>query len=172
MSHIEQTHYLVHTFSNRHVCSWRHFLAYLYSHFSHFSDITKKKTILHSPQFITVIFVQLFCKWSSSGSSDPYHFGGTRSVLSWETIVHYPRCKLRGQIRFKDTTLSLSSDLLSNYCLYCRQGKKIGFFGRYFAEKSVFGRHREEKSEEKAIIGKIWEKSVKSPIFRRKIGKN
>ena len=65
-------------------------------------------------------FVRLFCKLSSSGSSDPYHFGGTRSVLSWETIVHYPRYKLRGQIRLKDTTLSLGSDLLSNYCLYCR----------------------------------------------------
>ena len=57
---------------------------------------------------------------SSSGSSDPYHFGGTRSVLSWETIVHYPRYKLRGQIRLKDTTLSLGSDLLPNHCLYYR----------------------------------------------------
>ena len=63
------------------------------------------------------IFVRLFCKLSSSGSSDPYHFGGTRSVLSWETIVHYPRYKLRGQIRLKDTTLSLGSDLFFNYCL-------------------------------------------------------
>ena len=53
--------------------------------------------------------MRLFCKLSSSGSSDPYHFGGTRSVLSWETIVHYPRYKLRGQIRLKDTTLSLGS---------------------------------------------------------------
>ena len=65
-------------------------------------------------------FVRLFCKLSSSGSSDPYHFGGTRSVISWETIVHYPRYKLRGQIRLKDTTLSLGSDMLSNYCLHCR----------------------------------------------------
>ena len=48
-------------------------------------------------------------------SSDPYHFGGTRSVLSWETIVHCPRYKLRGQIRLKDTTLSLGSDLLLNH---------------------------------------------------------
>ena len=64
--------------------------------------------------------MQLFCKLSSSGSSDPYHFGGTRSVLSWETIVHYPRYKLRGQIRLKDTTLSLGSDLLFNHCLYYR----------------------------------------------------
>ena len=64
--------------------------------------------------------MQLFCKLRSSGSSDPYHFGGTRSVLSWETIVHYPRYKFRGQIRLKDTTLSLGSELLSNYCLYCR----------------------------------------------------
>ena len=66
------------------------------------------------------LFVQLFYKLSSSGSSDPYHFGGTRFVLSWETIVHYPWYKLRDQIRLKDTTLSLGSDLLSNYCLYCR----------------------------------------------------
>ena len=66
------------------------------------------------------IFVRLFCKLSSSGSSDPYHFGGTRSVLSWETIVHYPRYKLRGQICLKDTTLSLGSDLFFNHCLYYR----------------------------------------------------
>ena len=65
-------------------------------------------------------FVRLFCKLSSSGSSNPYHFEETRSVLSWETIVHYPQYKLRGQIRLKDTTLSLGSDLLSNYYLYCR----------------------------------------------------
>ena len=65
-------------------------------------------------------FVRLFCKLSSSRSFDPYHFEGTRSVLSWETIVQYPRYKLRVQIRLKDTTLSLGSDLLSNYCLYCR----------------------------------------------------
>ena len=85
-----------------------------------FFRITNKKTILHSPHFITVIFVRLFYKLSSSGSSDPYHFGGTRSIISWETIVHYPRYKLRGQIRLKDTTLSLCSNLLSNYCLYCK----------------------------------------------------
>ena len=53
-------------------------------------------------------------------SSDSYHFGGTRSVLSWETIVHHPRYKLRGQIRLKDTILLLGSDLHSNYCLHCR----------------------------------------------------
>ena len=69
---------------------------------------------------ISFNFVRLFYKLSSSGSSDPYHFGGTRSVLSWETIVHYPWYKLRGHIRLKDTTLSLDSDLLSNYCLYYR----------------------------------------------------
>ena len=76
----------------------------------------------YSPQFTAYhfIFVRLFCKLSSSESSDPYHFLGTRSVLSWETIVHYPRYKLRGQIRLKDTTLSLGSDLLSNHCLYYR----------------------------------------------------
>ena len=76
----------------------------------------------YSPHFTAYhfIFVRLFCKLSSSGSSDLYHFGGTGSVLSWETIVHYPRYKLRGQIRLKDTTLSLGSDLLSNHCLYYR----------------------------------------------------
>ena len=72
--------------------------------------------------------MRLFCKLSSSGSSDPYHFEGTRSVLSWETIVHYPRYKLRGQIRLKDTTLSLGSDqhshlfvfvLLLQVCFFC-----------------------------------------------------
>ena len=68
--------------------------------------------IFSSLHCISFIFVRLFYKLSSSGSSDPYHFGGTRSILSWETIVHYPRYKLRGQIRFKDTTLSLGSDLL------------------------------------------------------------
>ena len=33
-----------------------------------------------------------------------YRFGGTRSVISWEMIVHYPRYHLRDQILFKDTT--------------------------------------------------------------------
>ena len=70
--------------------------------------------IFSSLLFISFHFVRLFYKLSSSGSSDPYHFGGTRSVLSWETIVHYPRYKLRGQIRLKDTTSSLGSDLLLN----------------------------------------------------------
>ena len=73
------------------------------------------KIIFSSLLCISFHFVRLFCKLSSSGSSDPYHFGGTRSVLSWETIVHYPRYKLRGQIRLKDTTLSLGSDLLLNH---------------------------------------------------------
>ena len=110
MSLIKQTRCLVHTFSNRHVCSMRHFLGYLYSRFSHF-----KIKISSSLLFISFHFVRLFCKLSSLGSSDPYHFGGTRSILSWETIVHYPRYKLRGQIRLKDTTLSLGSDLLLNH---------------------------------------------------------
>ena len=82
-----------------------------------FFNIYKIFSSLHC---ISFIFVRLFYKLSSSGSFDPYHFGGTRFVLSWETIVHYPRYKLRGQIRLKDTILSLGSDLLSNYCLYCR----------------------------------------------------
>ena len=76
--------------------------------------------IFSSLHCISFIFVRLFCKLSSSGSSDPYHFGGTRCVLSWETIVHYPRYKLRDQICLKDTTLSLGSNLFSNYCLYCK----------------------------------------------------
>ena len=91
MSLIEQTLCLVPTFSNRHVCSWRHFLGYIYSCFSHFFKNNKKTILLTSSLFL----VRLFCKLSSSGSSNPYHFGGTRSVLSWETIVHYPRYKLR-----------------------------------------------------------------------------
>ena len=76
--------------------------------------LTLKQQIFSSLLFIYFYFVRLFCKLSSSGSSDPYHFGGTRSVLSWETIVHCPRYKLRGQIRLKDTTSSLGSDLLLN----------------------------------------------------------
>ena len=43
-------------------------------------------------------------------------------------IVHHPRYKLRGQIRLKDTTLSLGLDLLSNYCLHCRFASFM-FFG-------------------------------------------
>ena len=75
--------------------------------FFSFFKITKKKKKKHSPHFTAYysFFMRLFCKLSSSGSSDPYHIGGTRFVLSWETIVHYPRYKLRGQIRLKDTTL-------------------------------------------------------------------
>ena len=91
----------------------------------------------YSPHFTAYhFFVRLLYKLSSSGSSDPYHFGGTRSVLSWETIVHYPRYKLRGQIHLKDTTLSLGSDLLSNYCLYCRFVSFI-FFGFCFFERTL-----------------------------------
>ena len=52
-----------------------------------------------------------------------YHFRGTRSVLSWETIVPYPRYRLRGQLRLKDTTffVGLGSALcFLVICLYCR----------------------------------------------------
>ena len=53
-----------------------------------------------------------------------YRFGGTRSVLSWETIVHYPRYKLRGQIHLKDTTLFFvglrSAFCFLILCLHCR----------------------------------------------------
>ena len=82
--------------------------------------IFNNNKIFSSLHCISFIFVRLFCKLSSSGSSDPYHFGGTRFILSCETIVHYSRYKSRGQIRLKDTTLLLGSDLISNYCLYCR----------------------------------------------------
>ena len=87
-----------------------------------FLNITKIPLTLHIISF----FVRLFCKLSSSGSSDPYHFGGTRSVLSWETIVHYPRYKLRGQIRLKDTTLSLGS------------GQHSHLFALYYCYRFVF----------------------------------
>ena len=85
--------------------------------------------------FISFHFVRLFCKLSSSGSSDPYHFGGTRSVLSWETIVHYPRYKLRGQIRLKDTTLSLGSDLLLNH-LFALQVCFLYVFSFWFFKRT------------------------------------
>ena len=94
-----------------------------------FNNSKKLFSSLHHCHFF---FVRLLCKLSSSKSSDPYHFGGTRSVLSWETIVHYPQYKLRGQIRLKDTTLSLGSDMLSNYCLYCRFVSFIFFWFLFF----------------------------------------
>ena len=79
--------------------------------------------------------MRLFCKLSSPGSSDPYHFGGTRSVLSWETIVHCPRYKLRGQIRLKDTTLSLGSDLLPNH-LFALQVCFLYVFSFWFFKRT------------------------------------
>ena len=74
--------------------------------------------IFSSLHCISFHFVRLFCKLNSPGSSDPYHFGGTRSILSWETIFHYPRYKLRGQIRLKDTTLSLGLSQHSNLFVF------------------------------------------------------
>ena len=97
-----------------------------------FLYITKILLTLHIISF----FVRLFCKLSSSGSSDPYHFGGTRSVLSWETIVHYPRYKLRGQIRLKDTTLSLGS------------GQHSHLFAFYYCFRFVFSVPGFERSQE------------------------
>ena len=107
-----------------------------------FFNITK-----NSPHFTTYhsFLSDCSCKLSSSGSSDPYHFGGTRSLLSWETIVHYPRYKLRGQIRFKDTTLSLGSDLLSNYCLHCRFVSFIFFLFLFLNEHEELQREVSEK---------------------------
>ena len=49
--------------------------------------------------------------------------------------------------------------------------QKIDFFGRYFAEKSVFGQHGKEICNEKSTEGKIAKKSGKSAIFWRKIKK-
>ena len=92
------SHFLVHIFSNRHVCLWRHFLAYLFSRFPHF-------------------FYNITKIYSS------YYFGGTRSVLSWETIVHYHRYILKGQIRFKDTTFFVGLGYAFYFliiCLHCR----------------------------------------------------
>ena len=143
MSLIEQTLCLVHTFSNRHVCSWRHFPGYLYSCFFPFFKNNRK--LFSSLHCISFHLVRLFCKLSSSGSSDPYHFGGTRSILSWETIVHCPQYKLRGQIRLKDTILSLGSDLLHNYCLYCR----FVFF-KYFLFM-VLNEHRNYKKNDRIL---------------------
>ena len=100
----------------------------------------KKKQRFSSFLYISFHFVRLFCKLSSSGSSDSYHFGGTRFVLSWETIVQYPRYKLRGQIRLKDTTLSLGSDLLLNH-LFALQVCFLQIFYVY-----DFKRTREQQS--------------------------
>ena len=95
-----------------------------------FLNITKILLTLHIISFL----VRLLCKLSSSGSSDPYHFEGMISVLSWETIVHYPRYKLRGQIRLKDTTLSLGSGqhslLFALY--YCFRFASFMFFVSVF----------------------------------------
>ena len=49
-----------------------------------------------------------------------YLFGGMRSILSWETIVHYPRYLLRGQIHLKDTTLFRWARINSD-CLFVLQ---------------------------------------------------
>ena len=63
------------------------------------------------------------------------------------------------------------NDRLVSLRLLGRREQKTVFSGRYIVEKSVFDRHREEKTEEKSIRGKIREKSVQSSIFRQKIGK-
>ena len=89
-------------------------MVYLYSRFPFF-HITKIFSSFH--HFLCDCSAN---RLSSSGSSDyvplrtTYRFGGTRSVLSWETIVHYPRYKLRGQIRLKDTTFFVG--LRSTFC--------------------------------------------------------
>ena len=93
--------------------------------FSPFFKITKK--IFSSLHCISFIFVRLFCKLSSPRSSDPYHFGGTRSVLSWETIVHYPRYKFRGQIRLKDTTLFRGLRSTFSFVCFCTAASGLFF---------------------------------------------
>ena len=70
------------------------------------------------------------------------------------------------QFQCRDTVLGSSLFYVST------NEQKIGFFGRFFGEKSVFGRHgndfdKKKKSEEKKSV-KNWEKS---PIFWRKIRK-
>ena len=49
--------------------------------------------------------------------------------------------------------------------------KNFGFFGRYFAKKSDFGKHGKENCKENSTVGKIGKKSGKSAIFQPKIGK-
>ena len=80
----------------------------------------KITNILLTLAYHFIFFVRLFCKLSSSGSFDSYHFGRTRSVLSWETIVHYPRYKLRGQIRLMDTNIIVGLRSAFNHCFYYR----------------------------------------------------
>ena len=99
MSLIKQTRCLVHTFSNRHVCSMRHFLGYLYSLFSHFKITNFFLTSLHIISFCAII---LQVEFAGVLRSVPLRRNEIRSIL------------LRGQIRLKDTTLSLGSDLLLN----------------------------------------------------------
>ena len=43
--------------------------------------------------------------------------------------------------------------------------QKIGFFGRFFSEKSVFGWYGNDFDKKKSVKNR-----EKSPIFRRKIG--
>ena len=128
--------------SNKHIAWFIHFLTDMsvrgdtsWVIYTAIFPIFNHNKIISSLHCISFIFVRLFCKLSSSGSSDPYHFRGTRSVLSWETIVHYSQYKLRGQIRLKDTTLLLGSDLLSNYCLYCKFVSFIILFLVFLNEK-------------------------------------
>ena len=50
--------------------------------------------------------------------------------------------------------------------------KKIDFFGRFFDEKSVFGGDGKDFLVEKSFAKKSAKNRQKSPIFRKKIGKN
>ena len=68
------------------------------------SEIEKNSGFLPKLRFCHFSENWNFLGSHSRGPPTTYHIGGTRSVLSWETIVHYPRYKLRGQIRLKDTT--------------------------------------------------------------------
>ena len=49
--------------------------------------------------------------------------------------------------------------------------KKSVFFGQFFDEKSVFGRHGNDFDKKKLEEKKSVKNREKSPIFRQKIGK-
>ena len=114
VSHIEQTLCLVHTFSNRHVCSCRHFSAYCYSCFSHF--FFKKKILLTTSLSFCAIVLQV--EFVGVLLSVQLRRNEIRSILGDDCPLS--SVQIEGQIRLKDTTLSLGSDMLFNYCLYFR----------------------------------------------------
>ena len=75
----EQTRCLDHNFSNKHVCLWRHFVAYIYSRFSQIFFFLTKFSLPSSLSFVRLFYKQL----SSSESSDyvPLRRNEVRSIL-------------------------------------------------------------------------------------------